>query len=329
MRVLGIEAAVGSMLYPFLEAGHEIVGSYDSRNIGNRKNFDLNFPGSTYMDKPDELLGLRGIDVIMCQPSCSKFSNLSRKSSCEYEEGIDLAKYIGAIRPKYFFIESKLDYLREIPEVPGYKYHLEWVSNHHYGNVQRTRNRLWVMAVRYDVDWDFMSNEKTHDHTVESVLAKYPTTDIPDLDHVHIYKPFLSNSITKEYQTLDEAFDMLLRDGKLTYTASDGTTKSRINRRIIGKTTCTTITGGGTWFHWEKKYPLTVREKAAIQGFPDKFSFKELSSTRKDKAIGKSMPLDFTRELVRQLEGTKPEVRSKVVPNPTKLILHRRKYAKQ
>lgn len=326
MRVIGLEAAVGSLLYPFQEAGHEIVASYDSRNIGNHENFSLNFPDTEYLEKPEDTIGYKDIDVVMCQPSCSKFSALSRKDACDYDEGIDLAYYLDKIRPKYFFIESKLDYLSEIPTVDGYKYHFEWVSNHHYGNVQRTRNRLWVMAVREDMDWTFMSNEQQHSHTVESVLKPYGLLDIDAIDHTHIYKPFLSDSAKGEYLSLDEAFDMLQRDGKLTYLAADGQIKTRINRKMIGKVTCTTITGGGTWFHWEKKYPLTLREKAAIQGFPDSFSFKGLSSTRKDKAVGKSMPLQFTRELVRQLDGEQPEKRSKVVPTPVKLLMHRRKF---
>jgi len=331
MRVLGIEANVGSMLYPFQEAGHEVVGSYDSRGIINEENFGINFPSSTYYDNPELLEDLTNIDVIVSQPSCSKFSQLSRKSAEDYEADvcINLAYYYDKIRPKHFILESKLDYIYEIPMVEGYKYQLEWVSNYHYGNVQKSRNRIWVIATRDDIDWEFKPGEKIHSNTVASVMADLPVEDVPQLDHLHVYKPFLKNSITKEYLTLDEAFDMLQRDGKLSYIAADGEIKHRINRKMANNITSTTITGGGTWFHWEKKYPLTLREKARVQGFPDEFSFKGLSNTKKDKAVGKSMPFEFTRYLVNALENhTKPGKGTKLVPDPVKLSIFKAKFTK-
>lgn len=326
MRVLGLEANVGSMLYPFQEAGHEVIGSYDSRGLINEENFGINFPNSDFYETLEQLEGSLDIDVIVSQPSCSKFSQLSRKSADDYNEDecVNLAYYIDKIRPKHFIIESKLDYIYEIPKVNGYKYQLEWVSNYHYGNTQKGRNRLWIIATREDIDWEFVPGERLHSNTVASVIEDLPATDIPQIDHVHVYKPFLKNSITKEYLTLDEAFAMLQMDGKLSYTAADGQTKHRINRKIANNITSTTITGGGTWFHWDKKFPLTLREKARVQGFPDEFSFKGLSNTKKDKAVGKSMPFEFTRFLVNALERpTFPSKGTKMVPEPAKLVIYK------
>jgi len=330
MRVLGIEGNVGSMLYPFQEAGHTVVGNYDSRGLINEENFGINFPNSTLYDSLHKL-PLGDIDIIVSQPSCSKFSQLSRKSAEDYDkdECVNLAYYIDKIRPKHFLIESKLDYVYDIPKVKGYNYQLEWVSNYHYGNTQKGRNRLWVIGTRNDIDWKFIPGEKIHSNTVASVIEDLPNTDIPQIDHIHIYKPFLKNSITKEYLTLDEAFDMLQRDGKLSYIATDGKIKHRINRKIANPITSTTITGGGTWFHWDKKYPLTLREKARVQGFPDEFSFKGLSNTKKDKAVGKSMPFEFTRYLVSALE--RPTIKgsgTKMVPEPAKLSIFKKKFTK-
>lgn len=323
MRVIGIEANVGSLLYPWAEAGHEVVGNYDSRPIVNDKNFGLNFPGVPLFNTIKELHEyIDDTDVIMSQPSCSKYSPLSRKAKDSYSECVNLAYWYSLIKPKFFIIESKLDYIYEMPLVDGYKYHLEWVSNYHYGNTQSGRNRLWIIGVRDDIDWKFFSNEKEHSNTVESVLDGLPNTDIPEIDHIHEYKPFLKDSQKGEYLSLEEAFKMLKRDGKLSYTAMDGQRKNRINRKLAKRTTSSTITGGGTWFHWDKMYPLTLREKARIQGFPDTFSFKGLSNTKKDKAVGKSMPFEFTRYLVSQIDGSsKITENSKVVPEPAKLTI--------
>lgn len=325
MKIIGIEANIGSMLYPFQEAGHEVVGNYDSRGIINEENYSANFPDSVLfptLEKMEEYVASHEIDVVMSQPSCSKYSNLSRKDEDDYEECINIWFWFAKIKPKFFFVESKLDYINEVARVPGYKYHFEWVSNFGYGNTQKGRNRLWVIGIREDQDWRFISNEQQHSNTVEQVIAGLPSYDIPAIDHVHIFKPLFKDSTTKEYMTLDETFAMLLADGRLSYKASDGETKNRINRRIANRVHSTTITGGGTWFHWEKKYPLTVREKARIQGFPDTFSFQGLSNTKKDKAVGKSIPFEFTTYLVALLDGRiKPEKPSKVVPEPPKLTI--------
>jgi len=332
MRILGIEANVGSMLYPFQEAGHTIVGNYDSRGIISEENFGINFPDSELFDKVEGLELLDDIDVIVSQPSCAKFSQLSRRDREDYNQDncINIGYYIDKIKPKHFLIESKLDYIYEMPKIDGYNYQLEWVSNYYYGNTQKGRNRLWVIATREDIDWKFVPGEKIHSNTVESVIADLPVTDIPQIDHIHIYKPFLKNSITKEYLTLDEAFEMLQKDGKLSYMAADGIIKNRINRKMANPITSTTITGGGTWFHWKNKYPLTVREKARIQGFPDEFSFKGLSNSRKDKAVGKSMPFEFTRYLVDVLgKPTLPGKGTKRVPEPAKLSIFKKSFSKK
>jgi len=327
MRVLGIEANVGSLLYPFQEAGHNVIGNYDSRGIINEENFEINFPDSELYSHVNDLERVSHIDVIVAQPSCSKFSQLSRRDKDDYDndECINLGYWIHQIKPKFFFIESKIDYISELQKVEGYKYQLEWVSNHHYGNTQRTRNRLWVMGIREDQDWRFVSNEQQHTTTVEDVIKDLGAKDIPQLDHVHVYKPFLKDSIKQEYLSLDEAFEMLTKDGKLSYLAADGEIKNRINRKMANKVTSTTITGGGTWFHWEKKYPLTLREKARVQGFPDEFSFKGLSNTKKDKAVGKSMPFEFTRYLVGLLDGSIKNTKiCKIVPEPAKLSMFKK-----
>ena len=57
MRILGLEANVGSLLYPFQEAGHTIVGNYDSRGLINEENFGLNFPESELYEHINSIMG--------------------------------------------------------------------------------------------------------------------------------------------------------------------------------------------------------------------------------------------------------------------------------
>ncbi len=318
MRVLGLESNVGSMLYPFLERGHEVVACYDSRGILRPGNFHLNFPNTKIEKNPEGLFKYEDIDVVMCQPSCGNFSQLNRHGTTKCH--FPLNYYLKEIKPKFFFIESKLGFEDDYEKLEGYNYHYEFVSNYYYGNTQLKRNRLWIMAVREDIEWQFVSREYKHSNTVESILEDLGPEDRPEIDHIHIYKPMIKNSITGERFTLQEVFDAYKRDNRIFYTAKDGTQKIRIGKKIMKSDWSYIITGGGMLMHWEKMYPLTIRERARIQGFPDTFSFKGLPETTKAKAVGKSMPLEFTRQLVSQLEfPIDMSERTKILASPLKL----------
>jgi site-specific DNA-cytosine methylase len=172
------------------------------------------------------------------------------------------------------------------------------------------------MGVREDIDWEFIPSEKKHNITVADVIDNLGPDDIPEIDHVHIYKPMIKNSITGERFTLKEVFDAYKRDNRIFYTAKDGTQKIRIGKKIMRSDWSYIITGGGMLMHWSKMYPLTIRERARIQGFPDEFSFKGLPETAKAKAVGKSMPLQFTEHLVKVLEGSEDIQYSKIIATP-------------
>ena len=324
MNVVGIETNVGSMLYPFQEKGHNIVAATDSRRITKAADFNANFPNSRWFDEVSDLIDYIKeidikVDVVMAQPSCSKFSNMSRKDKCDYAGYDNIFKSIAILDPDYFFIESKMGFINEIVKIPGYRYQVEWVSNWGYGNTQKHRNRLWVIGVKENINWQFIPNEKEHHITVESIINDLPDYDVVELEHTHIHKPFYKNSITKERYTLDEEFEQLKKTGKLNYIASDGTVKNRIGRKILSRVDAPTIIGTNRPYHYDKKYPITVREMARIQGFPDEFTFKYMPITRKLKAIGKSVPLQFVREIVNQLEGNQPERPSRLLPVPIEI----------
>ena len=258
MNIVGIETNIGSMLLPFQEKGHNIVAATDSRKITKETDFLENFPDSKWLHTPEDIISYIKdnnikVDVVMAQPSCSKFSNLSRRNKCDYKGYDNIFKAIEAINPDYFFIESKLGFIEEVVRIPGYKYQAEWVSNWAYGNTQKHRNRLWIIGVKEGIDWEFIPNEKEHTLTVEDVIGDLTIEDNKDLDHVHEHKPFFKNSITKERYTLDEEFDILKTEGKLPYISTDGTTKFRIGRKILSRINAPTIIGTNRAYHYDNR----------------------------------------------------------------------------
>lgn len=319
--VLGIETNVGSLLYPFQQKGFKILGAYDSRNIVKPANWLRNFPGVPLFNSLELPDFDEEVDIIMSQPSCSKFSPLSMKRDYSDVACVDIVPIITRYRPKLFFIESKLGYIDEFPVVDGYKYQLEWIHNYGYGNPQYRRDRLWIMGIRDDVDWRFIPNEKAHENTTASVMADLPATDLPDIDHVHNFQPPFKNAQTGERFTAEEMLEMMKTQGRVTYIAKDGATKYRIGKKIIDPVRAPTITSSTGLFHWEKGKPLTVREMARVQGFPDEFTFQGIPESYKPGAVGKSMPFEFTNYLVDSIMGNGADEPSKMVPDPAKLSL--------
>ena len=88
------------------------------------------------------------------------------------------------------------------------------------------------------------------------------------------------------------------------------------------------IDGGVSHFHPETGLPLTVRERARIQGFPDDFIFvmndKQFTNTTGMKQTGKAMPIEFTsyitNEFKRHMKGKKSKGNGKRIIKPTPLI---------
>ncbi len=325
MRILGLESNIVSMLYPFQQKGHDILACHDTRKFLKEENFHINFPNTEIVENATDLIDYKDIDIILSQPSCGKYSPLSRKDRTTYCH-YNIEQYIKAINPRLFFIESKLDYIDEFTEIPGYHYHYEWVHNWGYGNTQRGRNRMWIMGVRKDQDFKFISNEKLHDNTVAKVIGDLPIYDIPEIDHIHRFNPTFKNSVTGEKYTREETFEMLKRYGKLPYIAKDGTQKHRIGHSIMRPDYSRVIAGNNPKFHWETGWPLTIREMARIQGFPDEFSFKGLSKSSKNPALCKSMPQEFIHYLVDLIDGDLvPDRPSKILAMPLKLLIRNKR----
>lgn len=171
MRALGITSGIGSMLQGARNAGFEIVCNlewrdyYHFRDDLGRNTFRENFPGALFRHRIsdlsfDEIDGITGVHLALGHPECGQYSNLSSTNNTYWghdrrKEAGDIPLFVDLIkrlRPKYFLMDDLPGCLGAFPfkefsdRLPGYDLFPEWICNAGYLNVQRYRNRFFVIG---------------------------------------------------------------------------------------------------------------------------------------------------------------------------------------
>lgn len=158
LRVLGVSAGQGALLFPFKE---NLVANIEPRAVFHTKNeeqWKLNFGDIPFLrnELPDDIKA----DVIISSPDCgaSSIMRLSKvKQLGKPEENKSLNLVIQAInkyRPKVFLLENLPRLVTLLPkeffeiQVPGYKliYHQRSVVD--FGNSQVSRKRLIIVGIK-------------------------------------------------------------------------------------------------------------------------------------------------------------------------------------
>lgn len=257
--------------------------------------------------------------------NCGNFSTLNRDRKKQFTENDirDFIEKVSEVRPKFFLMDDLYKSLQVYPAsfyselLPDYDIFLEPISNYHYGNIQKNRKRFFIVGALKELNYTWVPGEKpAHGRTVWDKIGDLPETDIPSIQHLH-YDPesqcgsFKTQDRTRNltYTELAERF-LEVKTGKcLTYENLKGETKTRIGHSRLHKDNYSHVLyGGGAQsevgaYHPVTGLPLTVRERARIQGFPDDFSFfmdpekfteKQIRENR-IKMTGKAMPLEFCR----------------------------------
>ena len=344
-RMLGITSGIGSMMAPArfdddLKEKIEIVGNQEWRKYYNCGIFETNFDPPYWPDWGDVPAEAKeNIDIVMSHPECGNYSVLNNditKRDNETDIGPFVEK-VSEVRPKFFLMDDLYRSLGPYPskwyaeKLPDYDLFFEPISNYHYGNIQKHRKRFFIVGALKELEFTFVPGEK-HDHmeSVMDLIGDLPAGDAPWLDHWHVkgsaeaksWKPQKEGD-DRLYITWDELAERF-RDsppGKnLKYINKKGEEKVRIGYvRLYGNAHSHVLYGGGAQgypgaFHPVSGYPLTVRERARIQGFPDEFRFpidQDLPAHEQlhigTKATGKAMPLQFcryvTHRFIDHLEG--------------------------
>jgi site-specific DNA-cytosine methylase len=345
LRAIGITCGIGSMLVGARQAGFDVVGNvewrryYHVKDSEGRNTFEENFPGAIFKKSIDELteegLGsMTGCDLAMGHPECGAYSQMQgcnnfRDQATRRVKPTDpgdiplFVDLVARLRPRFFAMDDLPKSLHAFPmeeyarRLPDYDLFPEWVSNYHYGNIQRSRRRMFMIGSLKSEQWVFTPGEVENESTLSKVLSGLPVDPSGSriLNHdVHtetepagrlLHMDYLWHRPTwadgrRWFEGVEEGTTFLYHSPH-----ADGELKMKpgwYKQRWGGH--CAVLDGGSGHIHPLRNLPFTIRERARIQGFPDDFVFygtgfndegewNHEKNLHMVKQTGKAMPVQF------------------------------------
>lgn len=258
-------------------------------------------------------------DLILGGFPCQDFSVIWKQPGLNGKRGglyRNFLEFVDAKKPKAFVAENVKGLLtankRKAIETiikdfescaPGYvvKPHLYNFAD--YG-VPQYRERVIIVGIRVDTAFRFVHPKPTHG----------PGTDTPYVTAGEALKDAEQVPYNNEHQKCMEKtrrmLELIPAGGNFTDIPKDHPLYvkgmiSHVYRRIHPDEPAKTLIaagGGGTWgYHYPEPRPLTNRERARLQAFPDDFIF-EGSITEVRRQIGNAVPPTGVRALARRLK---------------------------
>lgn len=344
MKALGMISGIGSMMIGAKEQGYEIVGNIEWRKYYWTGTFERNFPGAfmvhTVKDlTPEQTEACKGVDLLIGHTECGNFSALNfLKKPGVFSDIPQFAEAIQMFGPKTFAMDNLAPSLREFtPEwwhnmLPDYDIFFQWIGNWNYGNPQVNRRRLFVMGARKELGFYFVPGERPGEltDTLGKRIANIPpdvlnNVTLKDDDRMERFYRYMFNLPPEEgegHVTFAE-FREAVKD---TPTGRVFTTYNKLGKAVhkIGYSKVSldryapVLYARPGAFRGDNCQPLTIRERARIQGCPDSFVFVPEDArpgtpghTKLVVQTGKFMPVEFCTYLTGYikwfLEGNVPE----------------------
>lgn len=308
MRVVDLFCGCGGLSLGLSQAGfeHELLLDIDKDCIETIK---LNCPHwNTQLEdvRNISLTEYIDIDLLTGGIPCQSFSNVGKGKGFEDERGsifFDFVKRINEAKPKVFLLENVkglvthnkgntlstiLSSLREV----GYYVNYKLLNAVDY-SVPQKRERIIILGVKEDLSFPFIfpspvnSRMTLRDTIMDSPISEgfsYSENKRRVLEQVPLGGCWrdLPENVQKEYM-------------KSSYYSGGG--KTGIARRLSWDEpsltlTCSPIQKQTERCHPSEPRPLTVREYARIQTFPDSWRFSG-STGSKYKQIGNAIPVNF------------------------------------
>lgn len=348
LTVVGATCGVGSMLIGARQAGFEVLGNiewrkyYFARDEQGRNTFTENFPNAVFKEKFDDLTlpeieRLMNPTLAMGHPECGHFSKLNMVNPSRDVNLMDagdiplFCDLIAQIKPRFFVMDDlplsfgafpMEEYVKKLPD---YDLFPEWISNFHYGNIQKNRKRMFMLGALKQEKWVFLPGEEEHSHTMRTVLedlgepragSNFPNHDphsLTDLAGKGRHLDTMGRDSHPTYAELQAWFKANPEGTILRYITEDGTVKVRPSHATgYWNGHSHVLDGGSLAMHPVRCTPFTIRERARIQGAPDEFVFYGTKLTADGeynheknivmvKQSGKFMPVQFCRYVSRQI----------------------------
>ena len=353
MTAMGFTGGIGSMLVGAKRAGFDVLGNLEWRdyyrfmhNPGDNT-FTRNYPGAFMARGPKDLpsgVMPTSLDYAVGHPECGMYSLLSApllNRSKDFESRkTDLGdiplflQYVQQFRPRFFLMDDLPNSFAAMPMsdyvdmLPDYDLFPEWISNWAYGNIQKHRNRMFIVGALKSEKFVFVPGEKAHTLTTKDVINDLLTTNgtgfMPNHAEVDFdketgrFKHIRKHGDSPSYRDLQKYFtsgDPILKGNKPYY--KEGNVLSRRPGTTDPKWdgNCPVLSGGYDPIHPIRGTPITLRERARIQGFPDNFIFYNSKEGpyektwdpfqgeggRGVKQTGKAMPIQFCEYVANQV----------------------------
>jgi len=268
-------------------------------------------------------------DVLLGGFPCVTFSVVGKQAGITDNKNGQLyesyAKYVEHFRPKVFLAENvkgmlsankgeAVKIIKQRFEIQGYKLKVFLVNFADFG-VPQLRQRVLFIGIRDDIKTEFIPPEYTNlnNHITVQEAFKGITKDMPNNELMRI-----SDRTRKMLELIPPGGNY--KDLQGTKYEVKGLMSNIYRRLKADEPSYTMIAsgGGGTWtYHYSEPRPLTNRERARIQTFPDDLIFKG-TITEVRRQIGNAVPpagiYHFAKRIADVLNCVMPEY------NPEKCI---------
>ena len=316
---ISLFSGCGGMDLPFHRAGFELAWAIDS-NPDACLTFKRNISNVIVHENIEniDIAQLPAADLITGGFPCQDFSMIWKRPGLEGTRGNLYTYFLSFVKgkqPKVFIaenvkgllsannykaIEQIISDFESIP--PGYLVKPKLYNFAEYG-VPQFRERVLLVGIRMDTGFNFV-----HPQPEYGLNRKYPYRTAGEALK-EIEQVLYNNEHMKIQPRTVEILKRIKAGGNFTDIPKDSPYYvkgmiSHVYRRIHPDKPSATIIaggGGGTWgYHYPEPRPLTNRERARIQTFPDDFVF-EGSITEVRRQIGNAVPPDGIVSVVESL----------------------------